>query len=113
MVMAEIKQSQNDTTTIGIGDNIIDRDYLDKVMKKSNINYNYGWICPRCDKVLAPDVKECTCKPEPKSNANNPFYNIIEPSGYCSTGRKYTSCPKKPNHNGCQCCINWVTCIPV
>lgn len=20
-----------------------------------------GWICPRCDKVLSPDVKECSC----------------------------------------------------
>jgi len=22
-----------------------------------------GWICPRCQKVWAPWVKECTCKP--------------------------------------------------
>ena len=76
-------------------------------------SFGYGWICPRCGKVLAPDVEECTCNPEPKSNMNNPFYNTIEPSGYCSTGRKYTSCPEKPNHNSCQHCISWVTCIPV
>lgn len=84
-----------------------------KVMNKSNSNINYGWICPRCGKVHAPDVKECTCKPEPKSNINNPFYTTIEPSGYCSTGRKYTSCPKTPNHSDCHYCINWVTCTPV
>lgn len=23
---------------------------------------NEGWICPRCDKVNAPDVKACDCK---------------------------------------------------
>lgn len=34
------------------------RKLKNKVMKKSNVNYNYGWICPRCGKVLAPDVKE-------------------------------------------------------
>lgn len=22
-----------------------------------------GWICPRCQRVWAPWVKECTCKP--------------------------------------------------
>jgi hypothetical protein len=22
----------------------------------------FGWICPRCNKVNAPDVKECLCK---------------------------------------------------
>lgn len=100
------------TTAVGTGDNIVDRDYLDKAMGKSNINYNYGWVCPRCGKVLAPDVRECTCKPELKSNMNNPFYNTAE-NGYCSTGRKYTSCPEKPNHNSCQHCSNWVECVPV
>lgn len=23
---------------------------------------NTGWICPRCDKVNAPDIKSCDCK---------------------------------------------------
>jgi hypothetical protein len=22
-----------------------------------------GWLCPRCGKVNAPDVKQCDCKP--------------------------------------------------
>lgn len=22
---------------------------------------NKGWICPRCNKVLSPEVKECNC----------------------------------------------------
>ena len=25
---------------------------------------NEGWICPRCKKVNAPDVKQCDCKQE-------------------------------------------------
>lgn len=24
-------------------------------------NNNYGWICPRCDKVHAPSVERCDC----------------------------------------------------
>jgi len=27
---------------------------------------NEGWVCPRCGKVNAPDVKWCDCKNEPE-----------------------------------------------
>ena len=27
-----------------------------------------GWICPRCGHVWAPDVRECTCAPEPEAD---------------------------------------------
>jgi len=23
-----------------------------------------GWICPRCETVHAPDVKQCSCRPQ-------------------------------------------------
>lgn len=122
--ITQSKQFPNSTTTaIGTGENIVDRDYLDKVMKKSSINYNYGWICPRCGKVLAPDVKECTCKSEPKSNTNDFYYQVfkngycstgrIYKSGYCSTGHKYTQCPEKPNYDSCHFCSNWIEIKPL
>ena len=101
------------TTAIGTGDNIVDKDYLDKVMAKSNINYNYGWICPRCGKVLSPNVKECTCKPEPKNNINNSFYNTVEPFGFCKIEHKYSWCPQTPSYERCRYCSDWVTCAPV
>ena len=110
--VTQSKQLPNSTTTTYIGDNIVDRDRLNKVTNKSNINYNYGWICPRCGKVLAPSVKECICKPEPKSNADNLFYQAYR-NGYCSTGRKYTNCPEKPNYDSCHFCSNWIEIKPL
>ena len=89
----------------------------------------YGWICPHCGKVLAPDVKECTCKPEPKSNVDgkpiplyqdlepifNSFYETVQPSGICNakTDLKHSGCPEQPNYNSCCNCPCWVRCIPV
>ena len=30
----------------------------------------YGWICPRCEKVNAPDVRQCDCKPGDKATVS-------------------------------------------
>lgn len=117
--ITQSKQLPNSTTTaIGTGDNIVDKDYLDKVMAKSNINYNYGWICPRCGKVLAPDVKECTCKPEPKSNTktyidDKDSFLTIQPEGHCRiVSPEYRHCENKdnPTYEKCRFCSQWVIC---
>jgi len=34
-------------------------------------NPNVGWICPRCNKVNAPTVKQCDCQPEDKPRKRN------------------------------------------
>lgn len=92
-------------TNIGTGDS-------QNINSNYGWSFGYGWICPRCGKVLAPDIKECTCKPEPKSNINDSFYQVYK-SGYCSTGRKYTQCPEKPNYDSCHFCSNWIEIKPL
>ena len=75
--------------------------------------YSYGWVCPRCGKVLAPHVKECDCRPEPKSNINGSFYKTIESSGMCRGVRHYTWCPEEPRYITCHTCPDWIECVPV
>lgn len=70
-----------------------------------------GYV-PRCGKVLAPNVKECTCKPEPKSNINNPFYQAYK-NGVCQSTSKLSSCPQYPNYDSCHNCPNWFELAPV
>lgn len=82
------------------------------VVTKEGI-YSYGWICPHCGKVLAPDVKECICKPKPKSNIDNSFY-IDAHFGFCRIEpNKYISCPQNPSYENCHFCVDWIECIPV
>lgn len=40
---------------------------------------NEGWVCPRCGKINAPDVKECICRPDYKKyepvDEYDPYYS--------------------------------------
>ena len=70
---------------------------------------NYGWICPRCGKVKAPDVKECDCKPEePLIIPTAPFNAPLE---YPTLGYNFECCKNcnnnpsvNPNASGVCCC---------
>jgi len=37
---------------------------------------NEGWVCPRCKKVNAPDVKGCSCKSDDKSDDKSDFEEL-------------------------------------
>ena len=36
-----------------------------------------GWLCPRCGHIWAPNVRECTCEPEP-ADAEQPPISAAE-----------------------------------
>lgn len=47
-------------------------------------NSQYGWICPRCDKVNAPWSKQCDCKSISEKHEpylNHPFWTPYPMSG--------------------------------
>ena len=85
---------------------IIDKESSDIIINITNIDNPTYEKCRVCSQWVI-------CKPEPKSNINNSFYNTVEPSGFCKIEHKYTWCPQTPSYNRCQYCSDWVTCIPV
>ena len=46
-------------------------------------NSQYGWICPRCDKVNAPWKSECDCNKNDSSyqHPSSPDFTEIKPTG--------------------------------
>ena len=55
----------------------------------------FGWICPRCGKVHAPSVKECSCSPAPRRSPIPVDYDLLEETPWCSKLRS-TSTPAYP-----------------
>ena len=71
-------------------------------------NLSYGWICPRCGKVLSPYTKECGCKDNniyKHSNVNDTSFN----NGYrCVIPDNLRVCGNSPTATTCAGCCNWV-----
>lgn len=44
---------------------------------KGDIMANEGWECPRCNKINAPDIKECDCVKR-ESKSENSMQDINE-----------------------------------
>ena len=34
-------------------------EHISPMSSKPNPKTNYGWICPKCEKVYSPNIKEC------------------------------------------------------
>ena len=74
-------------------------------------NFSYqsipqGWECPRCHKVNAPSMKQCSCIPEEKKNSDSIYIityppAVPNPIKYRSDGPYWEYIPALTTWNSC------------
>lgn len=90
----------------------------DSSLKEGWISLKEGWVCPRCGKVNAPWVLQCTCtSKEPiVPTWNPPISPSVAKPGVWYSSPACEECPNNPKNGGsghCNCILgNWgqVTC---